>query len=255
MKKLFTPAGRRALAKQLSGPCLLIFDFDGVLAPLVDDRNAAIPAPSTRKLLTALARRAPIAVVTGRGRKDVLGRLEIRPRYTAGNHGIEGLAVFRERLRQARRLTARWSRDLRLDDSLKQNGVDIEDKTLSLTLHYREAGNRPRARKAILAAAARLTPPPHLVLGKMVVNFVPEASPHKGDAARAILKHSRYRRAIFVGDDRTDENVFQLQDPRILGIRVGYRSGSAAEWFIGSQKETDRLLRELIALIAATGPG
>lgn len=248
MKRLFTPAGRKALAETFSEPCLIVFDFDGVLAPLVDDRNAAYPKPSTRKLLKELARRAPIAVVTGRGRKDVLSRLEIRPRYTAGNHGIEGLAAFRAHLKQARRLTVGWARELRRDRELKKSGVDIEDKTLSLTLHYREAGNRAAARRAILAAAARLSPSPHLVKGKMVVNIVPGASPHKGQAVQAILKASRYRRSVFVGDDRTDENVFALKDPRILGIRVGYRRGSAAGWFISSQRETDRLLETLIRL-------
>ncbi len=249
MKQLFSPAGRRALAEQFSKPCFIVFDFDGVLAPLVDDRNLAYPRPSTRKLLKELARRAPIAVVSGRGRKDVLGRLEIRPRYTAGNHGIEGLPGFHRQLKQARGLTRRWSRDLRLDDGLKKNGVDTEDKVLSLTLHYREAGNRTAARRAILAAAARLTPPPHLVKGKMVVNFVPDSSPHKGDAVAEILRVSKYHRAVFIGDDRTDENVFLRRDPRILGIRVGFRRDSAADWYIPGQRDIDRLLNKLIKMI------
>ncbi len=255
MKKLFTPAGRRALAKQFSGPCYVIFDFDGVLAPLIDKRDAALPTPKTRKLAQQLAKQAPVAVVTGRGRRDVLWRLGFKPRYAAGNHGIEGLTFFRQQLRDARRLTRTWARALRADDGLKKAGVDIEDKTYSLTLHYRTAGNRSKARRAILSAAARVNPKPHLVLGKMVVNFVPNKSPHKGHAVLEILKASKVRRAVFIGDDLTDENVFQLEDRRILGVRVGYRRGSKAQWYINSQSDVDRFLKELIALSAPPARG
>ena len=54
-------------------------------------------------------------------------------------------------------------------------------------------------------------------------------------------------RALYVGDDSTDEDVFRLDEPeRVVGVRVGRTSHSAAKWFLGKQAEMDDLLRVLI---------
>jgi trehalose 6-phosphate phosphatase len=54
---------------------------------------------------------------------------------------------------------------------------------------------------------------------------------------------------IYVGDDETDEDVFQLDRPgQLLSIRVGQKRTSAAPYYIRSQAEIDRLLETLIVL-------
>jgi len=49
-----------------------------------------------------------------------------------------------------------------------------------------------------------------------VENLIPRGAPHKGDALLHLLDFSGCGRALFAGDDETDEDVFRLDDPRIF---------------------------------------
>ena len=69
---------------------LLAFDFDGTLAPIVQDPARARMRPQTRRLLGAVARRYPCVVISGRARHDVLKRVGSVPVWqVSGNHGLE----------------------------------------------------------------------------------------------------------------------------------------------------------------------
>jgi DNA-binding MarR family transcriptional regulator len=84
-----------------------------------------------------------------------------------------------------------------------------------------------------------------------VVNVLPAGAPHKGTALERALARLGCDRAIYVGDDDTDEDAFALPRPgRLLAVRVGRRRGTAAAWFIRRQADIDRLLLELVALRA-----
>jgi trehalose 6-phosphate phosphatase len=55
--------------------------------------------------------------------------------------------------------------------------------------------------------------------------------------------------ALFVGDDATDEDIFAIDDPaRLLSVRIGHRSDSAAPYFLKSRREIDDLLACLLQL-------
>ena len=62
------------------------------------------------------------------------------------------------------------------------------------------------------------------------------------------MVHLECGRAIFVGDDVTDEDVFRLRNPAVLGIRVGSAPESVAGYYLHGQYEIVRLLREMVAL-------
>jgi trehalose 6-phosphate phosphatase len=130
-----------------------------------------------------------------------------------------------------------------------QRGVEIEDKRYSFAVHYRKSLQKQRARAAIEAAVHELGEPMRIIGGKLVVNVVPAGAPHKGDALSLLRKKSRAQAAIFVGDDITDEDVFELKRPgKLLGIRIGRTRRSAAEFYLRDQPEIDRLLAALIKL-------
>jgi trehalose-6-phosphatase len=60
---------------------------------------------------------------------------------------------------------------------------------------------------------------------------------------------------LYVGDDITDEDVFELDPPgRLLSIRVGQTRRSAAAYYLRDQREIDRLLAKLHQLRASLGP-
>jgi trehalose 6-phosphate phosphatase len=244
MDHALAPVHRPALERFARSRMLLALDFDGTLAPIVADPDRATIRTSTRRLLRRVARAYPCAVISGRARADVLRRLDgLGILEAIGNHGGEpgGLPV------SPRPDVRRWIPKLR-DGLGGVAGVRIEDKGLSLAVHYRLAPARGAARVRVLQAAAGLGRT-RLLGGKQVLNILPENAPHKGTAlARLVARHG-LEAAIYVGDDDTDEDVFALGHPdRLLGIRVGRRPGSAAPFFIRKQAEIDLLLQLLLEL-------
>ena len=69
---------------------------------------------------------------------------------------------------------------------------------------------------------------------------------NKGTALRHYLERFERTSALYVGDDRTDEDVFGLDLPGLMSVRVGHRRTSRAAFFIHDQSEVDRLLQTLL---------
>jgi trehalose 6-phosphate phosphatase len=223
---------------------LLAFDYDGTLAPLVTTPAQATMRPCTRRLLRRASRLYPCVVITGRARADALGRLRnLEVCRVVGNHGAEPSSdeeAMRRRVRQ-------WLPILKARLGRRQ-GVVVEDKGCSVAVHYRQARERNLARRAVLSAARSLDDV-RLVGGKLVVNCVVPEAPHKGLALERERSHFSCDTVIYVGDDDTDEDVFQIDRPgQLLSIRVGRKRTSAAPYYIRNQAEIDRLLETLVAV-------
>lgn len=245
MKDVLAPAQREVLARYAWSSALVGLDFDGTLAPIVPRPEDARLRARTRTLLDALTRAYPVAVLSGRARADVGARLEgLALRAVVGNHGLEPSGA----LARCHALVARWTPVLA--SALEgEPGIEIEDKTYSLALHFRRARKRRAAHAKILAAVARLPGHPRVIGGKLVVNVLPENAPHKGVALLRLREELGADTAIYVGDDVTDEDVFALDDPgRLLCIRVGASRRSAAPYYVESQAAVDELLRVLVTL-------
>jgi trehalose 6-phosphate phosphatase len=244
MQYVLGPAGRRALGRFTRSRPLLAFDYDGTLAPIVSDPARADMRTATRELLTALAARYVCVVVSGRPRRDLMRRLaRVGIAETIGNHGIE---PWKTSARTAR-VVRPWRQQLEARLS-PLDGVIIEDKAYSISVHYRRARDQKRARAAVLEAAATLDGA-RLIAGKRSVSILPTFAPNKGVAVEEARARFRCDTALFVGDDTTDEDVFALDQPgRLLTIRVRRRLDSAAQYYIRSQSEIDTLLARLLAL-------
>jgi trehalose 6-phosphate phosphatase len=243
MRHVLARMNRGVLERFAASRTLLAFDFDGTLAPIVADRDRAAMRHSTRRLLEELARRYPCVVISGRSRGDVGRRLRGVPLAgVVGNHGLEP----RHAMAREGRAVRRWARAL--EERLGGiPGVVIEDKGLSLAVHFRGARRKREARGRILTAAAALGDV-RLVGGKLVLNVLPAGAPGKGRALERARARLGCDASVYVGDDETDEDVFALEAPaRLLGIRVGRSAGSAAGYFIRTQAEIDRLLRSFLA--------
>lgn len=245
MIPVFSEEGRALVEEFARGSCLLAFDFDGTLAPIVRERDEAEMTDTTRALLLALASTSPVAVVSGRGFGDVAERLVGVPvRYIVGNHGGEtqpSLGDAGSELGGVERdLVAAFGED---------SGIDVEAKGASLAVHYRGTG----LRRKVLAVVRRLVDASEgalrLIDGKQVLNVVRTDLPHKGTAILGLLREEGAQKFVYVGDDYTDEDVFELPEgSQGLGIRVGRAKRSAARVFLRNQKEIDRLLRYLVDL-------
>jgi trehalose 6-phosphate phosphatase len=242
MRHILAAAHRRLLEQFAWSEVLVALDFDGTLAPIVAIPADAAMAESTRRRLAQVAALYPCAVISGRSRADLAGRLQgVDLREVVGNHGLEPGAGVRHDETAFAAQVARWVP--RLERALRTlPGVVVEDKRLSVAIHYRASRRKKQAVTAIHAAVAALGSL-RVFGGKQVINLVPSRAPHKGLALEAVRKRAGCDTALFVGDDDTDEDVFALQAPgRLLGIRVGRRATSRAAYYLRDRDEVDVLL-------------
>jgi trehalose 6-phosphate phosphatase len=229
-----------ALARERA---LLVFDFDGTLAPIVERPADAAMRDSTRALLRVASMLYPCAVVSGRSRADLGPRLAGVPLLAfVGNHGAE--AGFGPVDLGPRPQVAGWA--AALGAALRDvPGVELEDKGLSIALHYRRAPDVAEAEARARAAAGALEGA-RVFGGHAVVNVAPEEAPDKGAAVGALLRRIGWRQALYVGDDVTDEDAFAA-DGVAVPVRIGVAAGSAARFFLPEQADVDAMLRALIA--------
>jgi trehalose 6-phosphate phosphatase len=251
VKHAFSPDGESALRSRISTDTLIALDYDGTLSPLVTQPHRARTASGVVRALRMLNEIAQVAIMTGRRTSDVRKRLEISPTFLVGNHGLEGLGEKPSVEREALELTRTWLNQLEGGGSIESAvpGVFVEDKGLSISVHYRLTRDRARARETILERMASLNPAPRLVGGHYVISLLPAFAPDKGDALLKLVNVSGCRNAMFIGDDETDEAAFKVAGRESLTIRVGYKSDSSAHYFVQNQAEVGPLLYRLVAAI------
>ena len=238
--------GRRslpALADFAQSNVLIAFDFDGTLAPIVVNPDRARMRVRTRRLLEMVAVRYPCVVISGRAREDVSRRVNVPVWHISGNHGLEPWGQDAAYVPQVRE----WVR--RLAPPLEEHaGVVIENKRYSITVHYRRAVQKRKALAAIHEQVRHLRGA-RVVGGNKCVSLIPVGAPHKGIALERARQLLACDRAIYVGDDETDEDAFRTTSPgQLLSIRIGARGKSHARFRLVCQSEIDDLLRVLLAL-------
>jgi trehalose 6-phosphate phosphatase len=244
MQYILSPRNRRILEQFALSNTLIAFDFDGTLAPIVENRRSARIMPSTKVSLTRLAVLYPCVVISGRGRNDVLHRMRgIKFKAVLGNHGIEPWSTSPAIESAVRRLVPICRSKLG-----QFRSVAIEDKRFSISIHYRNEIHK----SAVRATVAKIMPTlgrVRIIGGKQVINILPAGAPHKGDALEQEMSKMHCSRAIYLGDDETDEDVFALSESKkVLSIRVGFSRSSLAGYYIRTQREIDRIIQRLVDL-------
>ncbi len=245
MRDILARPQARVLEAFARGNTVLVFDYDGTLAPIVADPARARPRPGTRRILAQATRLYPSAMIAGRTIDDLfpfvnrLGFLILIGNYGGKPDGFGFGPGPRGR-------AGAWRADL-AERLGALDGVRFEDKGFTLSIHYRKAGDRAAARRQILAATTSL-PGLRIVDGNCVVEVLPAPGPDKGTALLGIREALACDDAIYVGDDAADEDIFALQDAGVLGIRVGRSRSSHARYFLEDQQAVDRLLKALVEL-------
>ncbi|OGO01215.1 MAG: trehalose-phosphatase [Chloroflexi bacterium RBG_13_53_26] len=247
---------------------LIVSDFDGTLVPIAGRPGEAILPERTKELLQALAKKPNIVIgiVSGRALDDLRNKVGIEGITYAGNHGLEiegPEVVFVNPLAEQTRFTMQ-----RLYRVLSRalsgiGGVVIEDKRLTLSVHYRlvdeeKAGLVENLFSQIvdkMQAAGRI----RTTYGKKVLEVRPAVDWDKGKAISLILDSQVNVSGeggflpIFMGDDVTDEDGFAaIEDRGGISVFVGNeKDNSAAQYFVESPAEVQQLLGQLLNLIEA----
>lgn len=229
---------------------LCAFGFDGTLAPIVKEpERAFIPLPVSRRLV-ALSEYARVAIITGRSVEDVGLRLDFLPDYIIGNHGVEGTPGWEEHAERYRQTCHAWEERLLSalsDREIFDRGIWIENKTYSLSVHYRLARDRGEAEAHLSRLFASLLPDAHVIGGRCVFNLLPSTGINKGLAMQHLCEASSAAGALYVGDDLTDEDVFRLRLDDLITVRVEQSADSAAQFHMNHRLEMVQLLDELIS--------
>ncbi|MEA3305500.1 MAG: trehalose-phosphatase [Candidatus Omnitrophota bacterium] len=250
---------KKALEKKKNA--LLLFDFDGTLTPIVSVPGKARLSLPVRKYIKTLSekKRVEIGIISGRAIKDIMRLIRVRGIYYAGNHGLEikspgGLFIHPSSKKYSKYIS-RISSDLRRRLSGIKGAV-LEDKALSLSLHYRlvEQKDVPKLKSEFMAACSPYIKRKAVKVsgGKKVLELRPPISWDKGRAAKMIEKLVGWKKAltVFVGDDQTDEDVFKVIKKGDFSIRVGKMKKSKARYFLRNPNEVRRLLMKITALLA-----
>jgi trehalose 6-phosphate phosphatase len=211
----------RVLAPLLEHPATtaVMTDFDGTLAPIVTDPAEARPLDGAVDVLARLAQRfAVVAVVSGRSASFLLDRVGsvdeagARPAGTSSIHlvGLYGLEwAGGDRQITVQGDAERW-RPVLADAaarlrSVAPPGVEVEDKGLAVTVHWRRAlGAADWVLTAVEAEAARGGLRSHP--GRMSVELRPPTDADKGSAVRALA--AGCSAACYLGDDLGDLPAF-----------------------------------------------
>jgi trehalose 6-phosphate phosphatase len=197
----------------------LFLDVDGTLLAIVDDPAAVEPEPAVLEALAAIERNngGAIALVSGRSIAQ-LDRIFAPLRLpAAGLHGYERRSrnggTMRSELDPGalEPVRARFERFV-----AGHPGSLLEDKNLSLALHYRRAPDAARdAEELGRVLAAQLPRDFRVQPGKMVLEVKPGGGT-KGTAIAAFMAELPFRGRVpvFLGDDTTDEDGFRWVNER-----------------------------------------
>jgi trehalose 6-phosphate phosphatase len=246
---------------KIANHALLIFDFDGTLAPIADSPEMANLPQESRVLLKILAlhKHFTVAVVSGRAMGELQSKVSVPDIIYASNHG---LVIQGPNLHFIHPVVEKIMPNLSvLTVSLTEmlgaiQGVIIEDKGPTLAVHYRlvEDWKVHQINETVqkLLSADLIQGKLRLVSGKKVLEIMPAVSWDKGKAVRLIIKQYFGRQKgmlpVYAGDDLTDENAFRvIKNYGGIAIYVGDgNTHSIASYFLKSEREINGLMNQLL---------
>ncbi|HHQ44761.1 MAG TPA: trehalose-phosphatase [Candidatus Altiarchaeales archaeon] len=243
---------------------ILLLDYDGTLTHIVENPGDAVLDGRIRSVLREISgyKQIVLGVLSGRRLADVMELVGVNGIYYCGNHGLEVNGpgtefmleeedFFREKISSAVEV---------LRESMKnQEGVSVEDKGLSVVVHYRRAVEEDaEAIQRVFMDSVKK----HLESGfrvcknKKTLELLPDTQYDKGTAVVEIKRQVEKEaggdvRTIYVGDDATDEDAFRSLGENDVGIVVG-RENSCAKYFLLDVSEVWKFLDKLRSSLQKT---
>jgi len=205
------------LVKQLlrRAPLGLITDVDGTISPTAPTPKQARVSPLCHRYLSSLRHQlALVAAISGRTAGELRDMVDIEGVIYVGNHGMERWADNNTRFARG---VKEYSGVIKavveeLSPLLSIEGIIIDNKGVTATVHYRQCRQRRSAERAVLAAiedspnAGRLR---IMQEGKFAINLLPPVDVNKGTAVLELIQEYNLRGGIYLGDDITDISAFR----------------------------------------------
>ncbi len=258
---------REEILRLFAGKRPVVFlDYDGTLTPIVDRPEDAKLADSVRQTLKELARHCTVAVISGRDLPDVQKLIDLKDIYYAGSHGFDIAGPAGKRLehqlgKEFLPVLNQAEKELKSLIEDKIPGSQIERKKFSIAVHYRrvdegKAGEVEQAVDQVLAEHGEL----RKATGKKIFEVQPDIDWHKGKALLWLLNKLELDQPgvlpLYVGDDVTDEDAFEVLEDKGLGLVVQEGDKpTRAKYRLHNPAEVEQFLQNLIAVCKESADG
>lgn len=234
----------------------LFLDYDGTLTPIVDTPAQAVLSEEMRETVRRLGDRCVTAIVTGRARVDVQEQVRLDNLVYAGTHGFDIVGPAGSGIQHQvgqEFLPAMEELHQRLRGALAEvPGLLLETKGYAMAVHYRLAKEQvvPGV-EAVVDGLLQDYPRLRKTHGKKVFEIRPRFDWNKGKAVEWILQALGVDHVpLYLGDDTTDEDGFEVVAGRGMGILVADQPRpTAAGYWLRDETEVGRFLQRLTRTI------
>lgn len=227
----------------------IFLDFDGTISEIASAPAGARLHPRAAELLPGLARRYPMCVMSGRRATDVASLVGLAHVHYVGVHGMEWME-------DEPRIDPEVLPHLPTLDRAREElgaalpglpGVTLEDKLVSVSLHFREApGEEDEALRLVEGLAVKLGL--KVRRGRMTLELRPPVDIDKGTVLIRLAAGWRLKRALYAGDDLTDVDAFR-------GLRYLVKEGGFGGIAIAVLSPEVPVELEAVADLTVEGPG
>lgn len=219
-----SPQSVAAAIAALSRPTLVVFDCDGVLAPLTDHADDSRLGDGVGDALERLSEvdGVDVAILSGRSLAG-LAQFEFADTITvAGSYGGERRGVDVSELTDAEAsLMVEADRILRHAVEIAGDGAWIERKPTSLVLHVREADPDNGAAGITSVREAQQSLSGHECHEGSNVLEIMARPADKGRGLDDLRRDLAAASVVYLGDDVPDEDAFARLGAADVGVKVG----------------------------------
>jgi len=231
---------------------LIILDYDGTLIPFAESPELAKPDDELLELLERLADspKNEVVIISGRDKETLQKWFCNLNVELIAEHG----AWFHEKgshWEMVETLIQDWKEKIFtiLESYVDRTpGTHIETKEFSIVWHYRKADPelaKIRARELVETLSYFVANLDLQVLEGSKVIEVKNSEINKGKTAMRWIAKESWSFILAIGDDRTDEDIFEILPDSAYSIKVGL-SSTAAKFNLNSSNDVRILLKEMV---------
>lgn len=262
MTKLWTAEQQADFCQKLAAcrRAVLFFDYDGTLAPLIPDRDRAVPYPGVREAFDRLLsiKKCRTVLVSGRKALEIQPLLQSRlPLEVWGSHGAEHLLPTGQLVQTS--ISAKAQEGLaQAADRIKHllGDHEIERKPNCVAAHFSQMS--PELAPLTFAEVEDLWQPVADEFDLELLDFhegleIRVAGINKSQAIKnVLLEEPKDAVTAYIGDDVTDEDAFRELGNKSHTILIA-RTGrpSAAQWLLPAEPDGSHIIEFLKATASA----
>lgn len=196
--------------------CLLLLDYDGTLTELQAHPDLAYPNEHLKTLIKEVSQKSKnkVCIISGRTKESLQEWFGELKGTLVAEHGI--FAKKEEEWEKLLTDTVPWKEDVkRIMQQFSDNCANtfVEEKSASLSWHYRQADpetSLAQSRELInLLSDFLISSNANILDGHKVIEVKPVQA-GKGHALNKLFDFTKYDCCICIGDDKTDEDMFEV---------------------------------------------